>query len=96
MAHPRDVRRHRAEGEEEILLATREPAAGPDDEGLSAQIMRIGQYSEEGSTIARMQEEFTQENGLVVNGRHQIYIGDPRRPAREKLKPVLRQPVRMV
>jgi len=64
-------------------------------EGLSVQIMHIGPYSEEGPTIARMHEEFLPENGLVVNGHHhEIYLGDPRKTVPEKLKTVLRQPVR--
>ncbi|HDH03217.1 MAG TPA: hypothetical protein ENH15_03105, partial [Actinobacteria bacterium] len=67
------------------------------DEGLSVQIMHIGPYSEEGPTIARMHEEFMPANGLVENGHHhEIYLGDPRRTAPEKLKTVLRHPVRKV
>ena len=65
------------------------------DEGLSVQIMHIGPYSEEGPTLARMHHEFIPQNGLVWTGRHhEIYISDPRRAAPEKLKTVLRQPVR--
>ena len=64
-------------------------------EGLAVQIMHIGPYSGEGPTIARMHEEFLPENGLVANGHHhEIYLGDPRKTAPEKLKTVLRQPVK--
>ena len=67
------------------------------DEGLSVQIMHIGPYDAEGPTIAKMHQEFLPENGLVENGdHHEIYIGDPRRTAPEKLKTVLRQPVKKV
>ena len=65
------------------------------DEGLSVQILHIGPYSEEGPTLARMHKEFIPDNGLVWTGHHhEIYIGDPRKSAPEKLKTVLRQPVR--
>lgn len=65
------------------------------DEGLSVQIMHVGPYSAEAPTIARMHSEFLPENGLVPSGHHhEIYLGDPRRVAPEKLRTVLRQPVR--
>lgn len=65
------------------------------DEGLSAQIMHIGPYDAEGPTIARLHNEFLPDNGLVENGRHhEIYLSDPRRVAPEKMRTVLRQPVR--
>lgn len=65
------------------------------DEGLSVQIMHVGSYDAEGPTIARLHGEYLPANGLSENGHHhEIYIGDPRRTAPEKLKTVLRQPVR--
>ena len=65
------------------------------DEGLSVQVMHVGPYSAEGPTLARLHGEFLPANGLKETGRHhEIYIGDPRRTAPEKLKTVLRQPVR--
>ncbi len=64
-------------------------------EGKSVQIMHIGPYSEEAPTIERMHKEFMPEHNLTPNGHHhEIYLGDPRRVAPEKLKTVLRQPVR--
>ncbi|MBK8458119.1 MAG: GyrI-like domain-containing protein [Phyllobacteriaceae bacterium] len=64
-------------------------------EGLSAQIMHIGPYDAEGPTIARLHKEFLPGNGLTENGHHhEIYLSDPRRTAPEKLRTVLRQPVR--
>jgi hypothetical protein len=63
-------------------------------EGLAAQIMHLGPFSEEGPTIRRLHQEFLPENGLVENGRHhEIYLSDIRRTAPEKLRTVLRQPV---
>ena len=66
-------------------------------EGLTVQIMHLGSYDDEGPTIARLHHEFLPENGLVEAGKHhEIYLGDPRRTAPEKLKTVLRQPVKKV
>ena len=66
------------------------------DEGKSVQIMLVGPPSEEAPTaIARLHEEFLPEHDLIPNGyHHEIYLNDPRRVAPEKLKTVLRQPVR--
>jgi hypothetical protein len=62
-------------------------------EGLSMQIMHIGPYADEPRTIAKM-DRFARENGYVRRGKHhEIYVGDPRRAAPEKLKTVLRQPI---
>jgi hypothetical protein len=64
-------------------------------EGLAVQIMHIGSYDDEGPTIARMHHEFMPQNGYEPAGKHhEIYLGDPRKVAPEKLKTVLRQPVR--
>ncbi len=62
-------------------------------EGLSAQIMHLGPYSEEGPTVARL-HAFIAEQGYRPHGKHhEIYLGDPRRCAPDKLKTILRQPV---
>lgn len=67
----------------------------PYDEGLSVQIMHIGPYSEEGPTLARLHDEYIPQNGLLMtHHHHEIYISDPRRTAPEKLKTILRQPVK--
>jgi hypothetical protein len=67
------------------------------EEGLCVQAMHIGPYATELETLERMQA-FARENGyrdLVGEGgkHHEIYMGDPRRAAPEKLKTVLRHPV---
>jgi hypothetical protein len=65
-------------------------------EGLSVQILHIGSYDDEGPTIARM-HAFIDENGYEPAGKHhEIYLSDPRKVAPEKLKTVLRQPVRQI
>jgi hypothetical protein len=67
------------------------------EEGPCVQTMHIGPYATELETLERMQA-FMAENGyrdLVGSGgrHHEIYLGDPRRAAPEKLKTVLRHPV---
>ncbi len=63
-------------------------------EGLAVQILYIGPYEAEAPTIARM-HAFIDENGYELAGKHhEIYLGDPRKVAPEKLKTVLRQPIR--
>ena len=68
------------------------------DEGLCVQCMHIGPYDTEPETLRQM-DVFAAEQGYVPDftaGRlhHEIYLGDPRRTAPEKLKTVLRHPVR--
>jgi hypothetical protein len=62
-------------------------------EGSAAQVMYLGPYKDEGPTIEAL-HAFIAEQGLVVVGKHhEIYLGDPRRSAPEKLRTVIRQPV---
>jgi len=62
-------------------------------EGLAAQIMHVGPYADEAPTIAAL-HAFVEEQGYALRGRHhEIYLGDPRRTAPERLKTVLRHPV---
>jgi len=64
------------------------------EEGRVAQTMHIGPYDDEGPVLRRLHEEFLPENGLRPTGKHhEIYLGDPRKTAPEKLKTILRQPV---
>jgi len=63
-------------------------------EGKCIQIMHIGSYSTESDTIEKMRN-FMEENNLVENGlHHEVYLSDPRKAAPEKMKTILRQPVR--
>jgi hypothetical protein len=62
-------------------------------EGLSAQIMHLGPYSEEKQTIETL-HGFIKENGYEFNGKHhEIYLSDPRKAAPENLRTILRQPI---
>lgn len=63
-------------------------------EGLSAQILHVGPYATEHSTIEKI-HAFMKDQGYNFNGRHhEIYLSDPRRTAPEKLKTIIRQPVK--
>ena len=63
-------------------------------EGLAAQIMHVGPYSAEAPTIERL-HAFVEAQGYEFRGRHhEIYLGDPRRTAPERLKTVIRHAVR--
>jgi len=65
-------------------------------EGLSVQIMHIGLYAAEKPTIEKL-HTYIKKHGYEFNGKHhEIYLGDPRRAAPEKLKTVIRQPVKRV
>lgn len=67
-------------------------------EGLCAQIMHIGAYDDEPATIEIL-ERFIVESGYLpdftsTRRHHEIYLGDPRKTAPEKLKTVIRYPIR--
>ena len=69
-------------------------------EGLCVQCMHIGPYDDEPATLESMRR-FCEENGYADDItperlHHEIYLSDPRRAAPEKLKTVLRHPIRKV
>ena len=69
-------------------------------EGLCVQCMHIGPYDDEPETIALM-HDYAEENGYAIditNNRyhHEIYLSDARRVAPERLKTILRLPVKEV
>jgi len=66
------------------------------EEGKCVQILHIGPYSTESESIAKMEKLMEKEN-LVKNGfHHEIYLimAYPRKVPDEKLKTILRQPVK--
>lgn len=64
------------------------------DEGECVQTLHLGPYDAEGPVLAELHDRFVPEQGLVLRGRHhEIYLGDPRRTAPERLRTILRQPV---
>lgn len=63
------------------------------EEGRCAQVLHIGPYAAEGPTVERL-HGFILEQGLSLRGKHhEIYLGDPRRAAPDKLQTIIRQPV---
>lgn len=67
----------------------------PYQEGLSVQILHLGSYDDEGPLLARLHNEWMPANGYAFNGlHHEIYLSDPRRVEPDKLKTILRQPIR--
>lgn len=67
-------------------------------EGLCVQCMHIGPYNAEPATIQAM-DEFAAQKGYEIDlsdGRchHEIYLSDARRVSPEKLKTVIRHPIR--
>ncbi|MFJ9576419.1 GyrI-like domain-containing protein [Streptomyces sp. NPDC101191] len=64
------------------------------NEGTSAQVLHIGSYDDEAPVLHELHHTYLAANGLTEAGvHHEIYLGDPRKTAPEKLKTVLRQPV---
>ncbi|MBW8016967.1 MAG: hypothetical protein FVQ82_12345 [Planctomycetes bacterium] len=63
------------------------------DEGLSAQILHIGPYAEEGPTIEKLHAFVKSQGYTLLDKHHEIYMSDPRRVAPEKLKTIIRHPV---
>lgn len=63
-------------------------------EGVALQVMHIGSYDDEAPTLAAMHAQIAASGNVRSGKHHEIYLGDPRRTAPEKLKTVLRQPFR--
>lgn len=68
------------------------------DEGLCVQCMHVGPYNDEPKTVEAM-HQFMEEEGYVLDitlerMHHEIYLGDVRKTAAEKLKTVLRHPIK--
>ena len=60
----------------------------------AAQILHIGSFATEGPTVRGL-HEFALEQGYQLTGKHhEIYLNDFNRTAPEKLKPIIRQPVK--
>ncbi len=68
-------------------------------EGTCVQCMHIGSYDEEPETLRRM-DAFAAEQGYVPDFsgsryHHEIYLSNPQRTAPEKLRTVIRHPVKL-
>jgi len=67
-------------------------------EGLCAQVMHLGAYDDEPLTIAAL-ADFINTSGYTEDmtgsrRHHEIYLSDPRKTSPEKLKTVIRHPIR--
>ena len=63
------------------------------EEGTVAQLMHVGPYNEERPTIELLHAQI-QATGFRPTGcHHELYLGDPRRAAPERLRTIIRQPV---
>lgn len=67
-------------------------------EGLVVQMLHIGPYDTEVETV-KIMEDYMIENGYEYDfndsrHHHEIYLSDPRRTAPEKLKTIIRHPIR--
>jgi hypothetical protein len=63
-------------------------------EGSAAQIMYVGPFSAEGPTIAKIHAQI-QNSGHALSGKHhEIYLNNPAKTAPEKLKTIIRQPMK--
>ena len=63
------------------------------DEGRVAQLMHVGPYSAERASIERLHAAVA-DAGLQLRGRHhEIYLGNPRASAPERLRTILRHPL---
>ena len=62
-------------------------------EGDVAQILHLGAYADERPSIDRLHEGIARA-GFRPRGRHhELYLGDPRRSAPDRLRTILRQPI---
>ena len=67
-------------------------------EGLCVQCLHIGSYNEEPATVAKMDRYLLEqgyENDISdLRRHHEIYLSDPRKVSPERMKTVIRHPVR--
>lgn len=69
-------------------------------EGLCVQVMHTGSYDAEPATV-KLMDDFAAANDYELNFsatrlHHEIYLSDPRKTAPEKLKTVIRHPIRKI
>ena len=62
-------------------------------EGISAQVMHLGPYSEEAPTINAL-HKWVEDQGYRLRGHHhEIYLSNPQRSKPENLKTIIRHPL---
>lgn len=66
-------------------------------EGRCLQHLHLGPFAAEAAKLAQLHHEIMPGRGLTFAGHHhEVYLSDPRKTAPEKLRTILRQPVRAV
>ena len=66
-------------------------------EGRSLQTLHIGSYEDEGPVLRLLHENVMPGLGATFHGpHHEIYLSDPRKTAPDRLKTILRQPIRNI
>lgn len=89
-----DTARERAEAKGVAAAIVRTASL---DEGMIIQTLHIGPFDDEGPVLVEMHNAVIPDRGLEMTGvHHEIYLSDPRRAAPERLRTILRQPVRAV
>ena len=68
------------------------------EEGLCVQIMHIGSFDDEPASLEKM-DKYLEENGYEKDFsdtrlHHEIYLSDPRKSTSDKMKTVIRHPVK--
>lgn len=63
-------------------------------EGKCVQVLHIGHYATESESWEKMKKLMEMENLVGNNLHHEIYLSDPRRVPEERIKTILRQPVK--
>ncbi|MDP6418541.1 MAG: GyrI-like domain-containing protein [Candidatus Krumholzibacteria bacterium] len=66
------------------------------DEGEVVQMLHLGPYEKEGETIVQMLDYAESEGYEIAGCHHDIYLSDPRRAKPERLKTIVRFPVRII
>jgi hypothetical protein len=64
------------------------------DEGDAVQTLYLGPFADESSTILRLHDAIFAAGKHLYGKHHEIYLSDPRRTAPERLRTILRQPMR--
>lgn len=70
------------------------------DEGICVQCMHIGAYDDEPFTVKEM-DDFAKSQGYEIDitdkrYHHEIYLSDPRKSDKSKLKTVIRHPIKKI
>lgn len=65
----------------------------PFEEGDVAQVLHVGPYDEERPSIDRLHAAIAAAGFRPYGRHHEIYLGDPRRVAPERLRTILRHPI---